>query len=170
VQIRVNDVDAHVAGAGDANERVEIRAVAVQIRALAVKDVRHRANLALENAERVRNGDHQRGDILVDCLLQDVQIHRSSAVRLQLANFVAGESGRRWIGAVRRIGDQNVFARVAALRQRFVNHQNAGELTVRAGHRLQRHPRHSQDRLQRLLEVPQQLEISLHLMIGLQRM
>jgi len=71
---------------------------------------------------------------------------------------------------MRRIGDQDVLARVSRFRQRFVNHQDSGELTVRAGDGLQRHARHSEDRLQRLLEMPQQFEIALHLMFRLQRM
>jgi hypothetical protein len=51
-----------------------------------------------------------------------------------------------------------------------MDEQHAGELAVRAGDRLQRHRGHAEDLAQRLLEMPQQLEVPLHLMVGLERM
>ena len=69
-----------------------------------------------------------------------------------------------------RIGDENVLARIATLRQRLVNHEDSGELSVSSRYRLQRHPRHAEDLFQGLFEMPEQLEISLNLMIRLQRM
>ena len=170
VEIRVDDVDAHVARPRDADERVEIRAVAIQVRTFAVEDLRHRADLALENAERIRHRDHQRGDVFVHRVLERLQIDRASRVRLQLADLVAGECRRRGIRSVRGVGYEDVLARIATLREGFVNHEDAGELAVCAGDRLQRDPRHSEDRFERLFEIPEQLEIALHLMIGLQRM
>ena len=124
----------------------------------------------LEHAERVRHGDHQRRHILGHRRGERVDVDRAAAVRFQLFDLVAGEGRRGRVRAVRGIGDEDVLARVAALRQRLVHHQDAGQLAVRAGHRLQRHARHAEDLHQRLLDVPQQREIALHLVIRLQRM
>jgi hypothetical protein len=60
----VDDVDPHVSRPGDADEGVEVRAVAVEVRALRVQDVREFLDVALEHAEGVRHGDHQRRDVL----------------------------------------------------------------------------------------------------------
>ncbi len=154
VQVRVDDVDAHVAGAGDADEGVEVGAVAVEIRAFRVEDVGHARDLGLEHAEGVRNGDHQRGDVFGRPRLRAWS--RSTVPRLfdfSSLDLVAGESRRRRVGAVRGVGDEDVLPGVAALRQRLVHHQDAGQLAVRAGDRLQRHARHAEDLLQRLLDV-----------------
>ena len=170
MQIGVNDVDAHVAGARDADVGVEIRAVAVEIRALCVEDVRHFADVGFEETEGVGDGDHQRGHVFVDGCFEYSEIDGAAVVRFQFLDLIAGECCRRGIGPVRGVGDEDVLARVAALRERLVHHQDAGQLAMCAGHRLQRHARHAEDFLQRLLERPQQLEIPLHLMLRLERM
>ena len=63
VQVEVHDVHAEIAGARLADERVHVGAVHVEERALGVEDVGDLVDLALEDAERVRVGEHQRGDV-----------------------------------------------------------------------------------------------------------
>ena len=135
-----------------------------------MKDVGHLPNVRLEHAERVRHCDHQRGDVFRHRLREHVDVDDATRIRLQLFDLISREMRRRRIRSVRGIGDEDVLARVAGFRERLVNHEDAGELAVRARDRLQRHARQAEDFLQRLLEVPQQLEISLYLMLGLQRM
>ena len=53
VQVDVDDVEAHVAGAGDAAHGVEVRAVVVHERAGAVEDLRDLLDVLVEQAERV---------------------------------------------------------------------------------------------------------------------
>ena len=63
VQVEVDDVEAHVARAGDAHDRVQVGAVVVQRRADPVHDRGDRLDVRIEDAERVRVGQHQTGDI-----------------------------------------------------------------------------------------------------------
>ena len=66
-------------------------------------------------------------------------------VRLDVLDRVAGDRGGGGIGAVRRIGNQNLLARIAALFEQRADQQDAGELAVRAGGGLQRDGVHAGD-------------------------
>ena len=58
MQVEVHDVHAEVARPGLADERVHVRAVAVDQAALRVDDPRHLADLILEHPQGVRVGQH----------------------------------------------------------------------------------------------------------------
>ena len=58
VQIHVDHVESHVAGADLAQDRVQVRSVVVQQAAGLVHDARHLDDLVLEHAERGRIGEH----------------------------------------------------------------------------------------------------------------
>ncbi len=59
VQVEVHDVDAEVAGAGDAEDGVEVGAVVVDQAASLVDDLHDLLDVLVPQAERVRVGDHQ---------------------------------------------------------------------------------------------------------------
>ena len=61
----MHDVDAGVAGAHLAEQRVEVGAVHVDEAAGFVDDVGDLAELLLEEAERRRVGDHDRRDVVL---------------------------------------------------------------------------------------------------------
>ena len=64
MQVHVHDVDAHEAGLGDADEGVEVGAVAVEVAALGVDDPGDVEDPVLEDAERVGHRQHQRRDVV----------------------------------------------------------------------------------------------------------
>src|SRR5438105_1026607 len=66
VQIEVHDIEAHVAGPRDADQRVEVRTVVVEERTGVVRQLRDLQDVFLEDSERVRVGQHDRGDVRVE--------------------------------------------------------------------------------------------------------
>ena len=61
----MDDVEAHVAGTRDAEDRVEVRAVVIKESAGVVDFFLDHANLRFERGQRVGIGEHQRGDGVV---------------------------------------------------------------------------------------------------------
>ena len=64
VQVEVADVGADVAGRGEADLRVHVRAVHVDLAAVLVDDLADLADALLEHAVRRRVGDHQRAEVV----------------------------------------------------------------------------------------------------------
>ena len=64
VQVEVADVGADVARAGEADLRVHVRAVHVDLAAVLVDDLADLADRLLEHAVRRGVGDHQRGEVV----------------------------------------------------------------------------------------------------------
>ena len=75
------------------------------------------------------------------------------SLRLDVLDRVAGDGGGRGIGAVRRIGNQDLLARIAARFEQRADQQDAGQLAMRAGRRLQRHGVHAGDLGERVFEA-----------------
>ena len=151
-------VHAEVAGPCFADERVHVRAVHVEQRALGVEDAGDLVNVGLKHADGRRVGEHQRRGIFVDELLERGQVDHAEFVRLQIGHLVAADSRRRRVGPVRRVGDDDLFARIAAALVVCPRQQNAGELAVCAGRRLQRDAVHARDLDQaftQLLHLPE---------------
>src|SRR5262249_34231444 len=73
---------AEVARPGQAEDRVHVRAVQVDERAAGVQQIGDRADLALEQAERVRVGDHEYGRAFVELAGQVFQIDQPAGVTL----------------------------------------------------------------------------------------
>ena len=137
VQVQVHHVGAEVAGTHLADQRVHVGAVHVKQRALGVQHVGDLVDLLLEDAQRVGIGQHQRGDIFVHLRLQRRDVHHAGGIRLQVLDRVAGHRRGRRIGAVRRVGDQDLLARIALRLQIRAHQQDAGQLAMRAGRGLQ---------------------------------
>ena len=62
VQIQMNYIDSHVSRTGDADQRVHIGSVHVDEPAGSMDGVAYFANVAFENADRVRIGQHEARD------------------------------------------------------------------------------------------------------------
>ena len=112
---------------------------------LAVQDFGDARDVLFEHAQRVRIGDHQRGDVFIHRARQRFHVHHAALVGLDILHRVAGHGGGGGIGAVRRIRNQQFLAGIAARFEQRANQQNTGEFTVRAGGRLQRDCVHAGD-------------------------
>src|ERR1700694_5913052 len=64
VKIEMANIGAHVAGTAEADLRVHIRAVHVNLAAVRVNDVANLADGGFENTVRGRVGDHEHGEIV----------------------------------------------------------------------------------------------------------
>ena len=169
VRVDVHDVEAHVAGAASAEDRVEVRAVVVHEPADAVDDPRDLLDLLFEQTERVRVGQHESGHLVVDELLEHAHVDQTARVRGHRHRLEPGEVHARRVRPVRRVRDDDLRPPAAALRVIRAHHQQAGHLAARAGGRLQRGACHPGDLAERLLEPPQHLERTLGRLIRLQR-
>ena len=132
VQVEVDDVEAHVARARDAHHGVEVRAVVVERRADVVHDLRDLLDVRVEDAERVRVGEHQAGDVVVGLRAQVVEVDAAVGVGADLDDLVAGHRHRRRVRAVRGVGREDLGALLAAVLVVGARQQHAGELAVRA--------------------------------------
>ena len=96
-------------------------------------------DIAVEEAQRIRAGQHQTGDIRRQFLFQILQV--DIALRIG-RHFPATESGDRRAGRVGAVGgvrNQHHFARLVAARPVIGgDHHHAGQFAVRSGHRLHR--------------------------------
>ena len=137
MQVQVHDVGAEVAGANLADQRVHVGAVHVEQRALGVQHVGDLVDLLLEDAQRIGIGQHQRGDIFVDLRYQRSDVHHAGGIRFQVLDRVAAHRGRRRVGAVRGVGDEDLLARIALRLEIGADQQDAGKLAMRAGSGLQ---------------------------------
>ncbi len=66
MEVDVDDVEAHVAGPGDAADGVEVRAVVVHERSGAVEDALHLLDALVEQPESRGVREHQPGGRFVD--------------------------------------------------------------------------------------------------------
>ena len=170
VQIEVHHVDAEIAGPRDADQRIHVGAVHVQHGALLVQDFGHADDVVLEDAERVRVGHHEGGDVAGHQLFQRAEIDAAGLAGLDVLHRVAGDGGGGRIGAVGRIRNQNLLARVAAFFEQRANQQDAGEFAVRSGRGLQRDRVHAGDLGQRRFQRRHDFHAALRQRFGLVRM
>ena len=169
VQVEVDDVEAHVAGPGDAHHRVQVRAVVVERRPRVVHDPGDLLDVAVEQAERVRVREHQAGDVVAGLRAQVVHVHAAVLRGADLHDLVAGHRHRRRVRAVRRVGGQHLGALLAAVLVVGARQQEPRQLAVRPGARLERHVRQPRDLAERSLEPPHQLERALRVLGVLER-
>ena len=155
VDVDVDAVEAEVAGPRDAEERVHVRAVAVHERAYRVHRIAHLAHALLEEADRVRVREHEARDVRTERALQRLEVDVATGVALHRRHFVAAHRGRRGVRAVRGVGHDDAPPRrgVPALLVIGLEHQERGELGLRAGLGLQRHEIHTGDLQEHLLEL-----------------
>ena len=99
VQVEVHHVEAHIAGPRDAEHRVHVRAVAVDQPARRVDQLADLLNVALEEPNRIRIGQHKRRNVSIQRLFQRL---RSVQPRLlEGMPFTLKPHRARWPGSCR---------------------------------------------------------------------
>ena len=105
VQVQMADVRADVAGTAEADLGVHVRAVHVDLPAVAMDDLADFLDGFLEHAVRGRIGDHQRSEIVRDGLRPWSRRSSTSILPSLVAgnghDFHAGHDGAGGIGAMR---------------------------------------------------------------------
>ncbi len=142
VQVQVADVAAEGARRGQADQRVHVGAVDVDLAAVRVHDLAQFLDAFLEHAVGRRVGDHHAGQVLAVLLglgLQVAEIDVAVVVAGGDHDLHADHAGRGRVGAVGRGRDQaHVAVAFAARFMVLLDHQEARVLALRAGVRLQR--------------------------------
>src|SRR5579863_1819494 len=141
MQIEMDDIEAHVAGTSDAQYRVGIRAIVVKLSTGLMYHHRYLRDIAIEEAERVGVGHHNRRDICRVGVQQGTQmLHINAAclrVALDLDRFIIGKCRAGGVGAVCVVGNQHEIAMslTLALVLGLDEHQSR-QFTVRTSRRL----------------------------------
>jgi hypothetical protein len=107
VQIQMADVRADEAGAGEADLRVHVRAVHVNLAAVRVDDFANLADGFLEHAVRAGIGDHQAreiGLVRLGLRLEVGDVDVAVGVARDGDDFHAGHDGAGGVRAVREVG------------------------------------------------------------------
>ena len=152
MQVQVAHVKAHVAGTGHAHHRVQVGAVVVAQAACVVDDLGDLQNVLVDLADGVGVGQHQGGRVGTDRGAQGVQVHHAVGRGGDGAHLVAAHGRRGGVGAVGRVGDDDLFPGVVAAGVMVgLDEQDAGKLTVGAGGGLEGHGIHAGDAAQVLL-------------------
>ena len=110
MQVQVHHVHAEVAGPHLAHQRVHVGAVHVKQRALGVQNVGDLVNLVLEDAQRRGVGEHQRRGFFVHLPREGFEIDAAVGIRFEILDRVAAEGRSGRVGAVRRVGNENLAA------------------------------------------------------------
>ena len=144
VQVEVRHVGAELPRPGDADQRVEVGAVDVDLAAGLVHQRAQLGDVLLEHAVRRRVGDHDRGEVvavLVDLGPQVVEVDVAAVVARDHDDPHAGHhrATPRWCrarstGSGRRRAPLSPLAAVVG-----ADREQPGELALRAGVGLQRH-------------------------------
>ena len=174
VQVEVRDVGAERTRLGDADERVHVGAVDVDLSARVVHEATDLADGLLVHAVRGRVRDHQRRQLVVvltDLRLQIIEIDIAALVARHHDDAHASHDSARRVGAVGGDRDQADVAMVvttaAVVR---ADRQQARELALRAGVRLQRHGVVARDRHEPALELVDQQQVAVGLIQRCERM
>src|SRR5689334_17294485 len=75
VQVEVHHVEAQVAGTDDTEQGIEVRTVTVHQAAAVVNELNDPFNVLIEEAERVRVGEHHANDGIVTGCFQCFQVN-----------------------------------------------------------------------------------------------
>jgi hypothetical protein len=172
VQVDMHRVDAEIAGARLAHDRVEIGAVAIEERTGLMNSLSDRRDLAFEQPAGVGIGQHDRGDFGPERRFDRGGIDDAVGAGRHRTHGKADQRGGRRIGAMGRFRHQHHVARgaLAARLYRRLDRHHAAQLAM--GARLRRHGdrRHARHRHQRAREIIDQSKRALHGGGRLQRM
>ncbi len=157
----MDDVEAHVARPGLTHDRVEVGAVVVEQAADLVDQRGDLGDVAIEDPEGVRVGQHQAGDVLVDLRTQILDVDATVLVSCDLDHLVAGHRDRSRIGAVGGVRGQDLARAAAAVGVVGPGQQQSGQLALGAGRRLEAHMGQAADLRKRSLKQVHQLECAL---------
>ena len=126
----MHNVHAQIAGPRHARQRVHVRAVHVQQRALGVQNLGNFRDAFFKNSQRRRIRNHQCRDVFGYQVAQLIHINLSVRFGFDVLHFVAGNHRRRWIRSMRGIWNQNFLARIALFFQVRANQEQAGEFAL----------------------------------------
>ncbi len=162
VKVVVENVDSHISRSCHAEKCVHVRAVAVNKAACVVDHLRDCEDVALENAECVRVGEHDACNFVGKKRFERVKVDFSVLVALKDDNFKSVESAACGVRAVCAVGDDYFFTFLVA---HFVeiasDDADSGVFTVSTGRRIERASRESADFSEHSLHFEHDLESSL---------
>ena len=143
----MDDVEAHVAGPGLADHRVQVGAVVVEQRSSRMEDLGDLDDVLVEEPYRGRVRQHQPGGSLVHLRPQVVQVEVAALGRGDLLELVTGHRDARRIRAVGGVGrdDRVALLPLAPVCEIGAHQHQTRQLALRARGGLQRHgrqPRH----------------------------
>ena len=146
VQVHVDAVKAHVAGADDAHDGVQVGAVVVAQATGLVDKAGDLQNVVVKNAHGVGVGQHQTGGILAQHGTERVQIHAAVRAGGDVHHLIAAHGGGGGVGAVGAVGHDDLGALVVAPGiVVLLDQQHTGKLAVSASSRLEGHVVHAGD-------------------------
>ena len=160
VQIHVAHVGPDVPGPAEADLRVQVCAVHIDLPAVGVDDFADLADGFLEHAVRRGIGHHQRGQVRLVRLGLGAQVGHVNVAFVVAGHghdFQPGHDGAGGIGAVRGGGDEaDVAVSLAAVEVPGANDEQAGVFALRAGIGLERDAGETGDLGQPLLQLLEQ--------------
>ena len=170
MEVVVDDVEAHVAGAGAPDDRVQVRPVVVEERAAVVEDPRDLLDPLVEQPEGRGVRQHQARRPVVDLRAEVLEVQVAAVGRRDLAELESGHGDTRRVRAVRRVRrDDHVPPGLAAIGEHRAHEHQPRELALRARRGLQRDGREPRDLGEDLLQLPHQLERALRTLVLLER-
>ena len=172
MRVVVHQVDAHVARPDDAEDRVHVGAVEVEQAAPFVEQLGDRADLRVEQAERIGVGHHEDGRLVVSLALKSSRSTSPLALLLMVTASKPGEMRRGGIRAVGAVGDEDLGPLLAPIAEIGRGDEQGGQLALGAGRRLEAHRVQPRDLGEHLLELEEELEQSLQrplILIGMLR-
>ena len=167
VHVDVHHVEAGLARLEAAQDGIQIGTIHVGQRTSLVNGRQKLADPGFEQAEGGRIGDHDRGRARSEGLPELLQVHAAVRGGRHVDRAKAGHRRGRGICAVRRIGHEDLAALgVAPGLVIGADHEDARQLALRSGGRLERHGSHATDLGEHRLQLEQQLQRSLGDFIG----
>lgn len=170
MQVDVHRIDAEVAGAHLADDRVEVGAVAIDKGAGRVDGVADQLHFGFEKTAGVRIGDHHRRDVRPQPCLQRLEVDTAGGGRRDVLDPVAGEGRGRRVRPVRAFRDQYHLALVSPRFERRADAEQTAELTVGAGFGAHRDTVHAGEVEQPEGKLVDHLERTLNGLLRLERM
>ena len=101
VQVEVHQVEAQVARADDAEQGVQIRAVAIHQAAAAMHQLNHLFDVLIKETQCVRVGEHHADDRVIAGGFQRFEVNVAALIRWDGDNCHAHHADRGGIGPVR---------------------------------------------------------------------
>ena len=166
-------IDAKVARPHAADNGVEVCAVTIEIAARRMDQVGDFLDVRLEQAARVRIGQHDAGHVVGPFQLRPQHVHVDTAprIRLDLVDLETALHGRCRVRAMCRGRHKHALAclALAARDQRLPDRQHARQLAMRARLRAHRHGRHVGQHFQPGRQLVDQFQRALHRRLRLHR-
>ena len=164
VQIDVHHVEAHIAGTANAEHRVEIGSIVVHKTTTIVNETSNHRDVSFEDTEGVRVGHHHASHIGTKQWLEILHIYGTIGQALYLDHLEASYSSRSGIGAMGRIGHDDLGAcLIATLLMICLDDHKSGQLSMCTSIRIERKARKTGNLGQRTLYLVINLQAALHI-------